>query len=283
MKAPLATPRARALAAALRDARVSRGVGQRELAHRLGLTHPRLSHWDSGRRLPTTEEVAGILGCLRVVGEERDELLELARNAHEPNWLESSQPGMPSTVTCLVECERTATEIFDWNPALVSGPLQTADYARAVFTGGGLPPAEIELSLMIRMSRGEVLTRRNAPMYTAVVGEAALRQGIGGPEVMARQLRHLEDLTKRRNFSLRVMPSGIGWHPGLLGPFIFYDFENLPSIVFVEHFRLSAALYDEGYVAGYGTAAATLRNLAMSEQESLALIGEVIGELEAKS
>jgi hypothetical protein len=98
---------------------------------------------------------------------------------------------------------------------------------------------------------------------------------------MVRQLQHLADLTKRRSFSLRVLPSGIGWHPGLLGPFIFYDFENLPSIVFVEHFRLSAALYDEGYVVGYGTAAATLGNLAMSEQESLALIAEVIGELEA--
>jgi hypothetical protein len=233
--------------------------------------------------VPTTEEVAGILGCLRVIGDEKAELLELARNAHEPNWLESSQPGMPSTVTCLVECERTATEIFDWNPALVSGPLQTPEYARAIFTGGSLPRAEIELLLMIRMSRGEVLTRRDAPRYTAVVGETALRQGIGGPEVMVRQLQHLADLAKRRSFSFRVLPSGIGWHPGLLGPFILYDFENLPSIVFVEHFRLSAALYDEGYVVGYGTAATTLGNLAMGEQESLALIAEVIGELEAKS
>jgi transcriptional regulator with XRE-family HTH domain len=274
MKAPLATPRARALAAALRDARVSRGVGQRELAHRLGLTHPRLSHWESGRRLPTSEEVAGILGCLRVVGEERDELLELARNAHEPNWLEA-----PQVLPAIVECERTATAIFEWNLSLIPGPLQVSDYSRAVL--GLLPSAEVDQRMLIRTARGEVLSRRNPAPYQALLGEAVLRQGIGGSEVMTVQLRHLQAMANLRHVTVRVVRTGIGWHPGLVGPFAIFDFENLPSIVSVEHHRGSAYLYDEGYVAGYKAAANVVLNLAMSEQESLALIAEVITELEA--
>jgi hypothetical protein len=55
--------------------------------------------------------------------------------------------------------------------------------------------------MMIRMSRREVLTRRNAPQYTSVLGEAVLRQGIGGPEVRAEQLRHLLVTAARKNFS----------------------------------------------------------------------------------
>ncbi|HEV7977592.1 MAG TPA: helix-turn-helix transcriptional regulator [Amycolatopsis sp.] len=274
MKAPLATPRARALAAALRDARVSRGVGQRELAHRLGLTHPRLSHWESGRRLPTPEEVAGILGCLRVIGEERDELLELARNAHEPNWLEA-----PHSLPAVVECERTASSIFVWNPTLLPGPLQIAEYTRPILETP--PTPEIEQQLMIRLGRQEVLTRRNPSPYTAILGEAALRQGIGGAGGMIAQLRHLLVMARKNHVTLRVLPSGIGWHPGLVGPFTVFDFEDLPSIVSVEHHRGSAYLYDEGYVAGYKAAAKIVLNLAMSEQESLALIAEVITELEA--
>jgi transcriptional regulator with XRE-family HTH domain len=274
MKAPLATPRARALAAALRDARVSRGIGQRELARMLGITHPRLSHWERGTRMPKIEEVAAVLACLRVVGTEKDGLLDLARNTHEPNWLEA-----PQELPAIVECERTAAAILDWNPSLVTGPLQIPAYSRAIF--GLLSPAEAEPRMMIRLARQDVLTRRDPPPYTALLGEAVLRQGIGGSAVMADQLRHLLVMAKSRHLTIRVVRAGIGWHPGLVGPFTVFDFVNLPSIVSVEHHRGSAYLYDEGYVAGYKAAANVVLNLATSEQDSLTLIAEVITELEA--
>lgn len=281
MKAPLATPRTRALAAALRDARESRGISLRELARQLGITHPQLSHWERGVRLPKVEEVAGILGCLRVTGEAKDRLLDLARNAHEPNWLETSMPGVSHVLTALVECERTATSIFDWNLALIPGPLQTSEYARAILATGTLPTSEVEPRLMIRIARRDVLTRRNPPPYTAILGEEALRQNIGGAQVMADQLRHLLAIAELTQVSLRVVPSGSGWHPGLMGPFAVFDFAGLPPIISVEHHRGSAYLYDEGHVADYNAAATFVRNLAMSEQDTLALIAEVITELEA--
>ncbi|MDT7729621.1 MAG: hypothetical protein QOI21_6197 [Actinomycetota bacterium] len=224
--------------------------------------------------MPTTEEVAGILGCLRVIGDEKAELLELARNAHEPNWLEA-----PQALPAVVECERTAAAIFVWSPALIPGPLQIAEYARPILE---LPPSpEIEQLLMIRMARQEVLTRLNPSPYTAILGASALRQGIGGAVGMAAQLQHLLVMARKNSCTIRVMAAGIGWHPGLVGPFTVFDFDDLPAIVSVEHHRGSAYLYDEDYVAGYRAAANIVLNLAMSEQESLALIAEVITELEA--
>ena len=47
------------------------------------------------------------------------------------------------------------------------------------------------------------------------------------------------------------------------------------------HHRGSAYLYDEGDVADYKATAFVVQNSAMSDQESLALIAEVITELEA--
>jgi hypothetical protein len=68
-----------------------------------------------------------------------------------------------------------------------------------------------------------------------------------------------------------------------MGPFAAYGFPDLPPIVSVEHHRGSAYLYDEGHIADYKAVVATLQNLAVSEQDSLALITEVIAELEASA
>jgi Domain of unknown function (DUF5753) len=86
--------------------------------------------------------------------------------------------------------------------------------------------------MMIRLARQNVLFRRAPPRYVALIGEAALRQGIGSPEVMTHQRRHLLDVAKVRTLSLRIVPAGCGWHAGLAGPFMVYDFADLPSIVF---------------------------------------------------
>src|SRR5258708_35981089 len=95
MKATSPTPRARALAASVREVRVARRVGLRELAEALKLSPQMLSQWERCDRLPTVAQVALILGFLRVVGEERDHILELARTSREPNWI--TQPGKTIT------------------------------------------------------------------------------------------------------------------------------------------------------------------------------------------
>ncbi|WP_158880621.1 helix-turn-helix domain-containing protein [Amycolatopsis anabasis] len=274
MKAPIATPRARALAAALREARQARKIGLRQLADKLGISHAILSFWEKGIRLPKVEDVATIVGSLGIVGDERERLLDLARRAHEPNWLEDSMPGMPQLLTAVAEYERTATTITEWNPSLIPGMLQTTEYTRAIFKAANVPHAQIETRLRIRIARRDVLTRQQPPRYNVLLGETALRQGIGGPEVMAEQLRHLREIMSLPHISLRVVPAGVGYHPGLTGPFSIFDYTDLPSIVLVERHRGSAFLYDEGHIKDYKRATTTILGLAVGEQNSLSLITE---------
>jgi transcriptional regulator with XRE-family HTH domain len=280
MGAPQTSPRARALSAALREAREQAEIGQRELARQLGIAHPNLSYWERGVRTPAVEDVAAILAKLSITGAQRDRILELARNAAEPNWLTSGVPGMSPGLAGVLDCEQTATAITDWSPLVLPGLLQTSDYARAIFHAGDLPANSVRPRVMMRMSRRDVLTRRNPARLLALIHERAVREVIGDKAVMADQLRHIHQMADHENVTVQVVQSGTGWHPGLAGPFILFDFPSSPSIVHLEHHRSSAFLYDDKDVEDYQAAAATVRGVAMSPADSSELIASVITELE---
>ena len=58
------------------------------------------------------------------------------------------------------------------------------------------------------------MTRASAPLaVTLALDEALLRRPIGGPAVMAGQLRYLADLAALPNVSLRMLPFGVGTSP----------------------------------------------------------------------
>ncbi|MGW4059125.1 helix-turn-helix domain-containing protein [Amycolatopsis sp. NPDC004747] len=279
MSPPIATPRSRALGFGLRKARKARGYGLRELARATGVHAAELSNWELGLRVPKLEEVALLLGQLRVLGEERERLFELTRTAREPNWAEKEMPDAPAILTTLAEYERTAAAIFSWQPMLVHGLLQTPDYARAILSYGGSPPQLVEQRLRVRTIRQAALREYRAPECSILLGEVALRQQIGGPETLADQLRHLVDLPRR--LAVRVVPSGGGFHPGLNGSFSVFEYSDLPAIVFLDQHRGSAYLYDEEQVADYKSAAKTMASLALDVDASRTFIEEVITELEA--
>ncbi|MPZ85373.1 MAG: helix-turn-helix domain-containing protein [Actinophytocola sp.] len=275
------TPRARALAAAIREIRERSGVSGRKLSAQLGLSHGTLSHWETGRRIPSVEDVAAFLAVLGVVGEEKEHVLDLARHAAEPNWLTVGMPGIPQQLAGVWECERAASAIAAWTPMIIPGLLQTPEYARATAVAGGLPEGEVESRVMVRNGRREVITRRNDPvMFEALICEVALREVIGGTEVLAEQLRWLGDMAKRKNVTVRVVPLGVGWHPGFAGPFVLYDFPDAPPVVHFEHYSSGAFVPDADDVQAYRGAVDRLREIAMSPAASTRHIAEVAKEME---
>ncbi|GHG08016.1 transcriptional regulator [Amycolatopsis bullii] len=249
----------------------------RQLARKIGVHAQELSNWEYGKRIPKVEQVALLLGFLVVEPGERARLLELARTAREPSWLEKVMPN-PKAFT-YVQYERETSEMFGWEPVLIPGLFQTPAYTRVVLAGLGVPDEHIERQTLARQVRRDLLTGPRPVPYQAVIGEAALRPGFIEPPVMAEQLRLVLDLARRRSVSVQVLRGSSSCHPGLCGPFAILGFEQLPPIVFIEQFQASGYLYDEDQVAGYRAAAKTLAALALSEQDSCAFIGEVIAEL----
>jgi hypothetical protein len=161
-------------------------------------------------------------------------------------------------------------------------PWIGATVTRAAAAASGLSEQEIESRVMVRASRREVLTRRNNPVkFDALICAVALRESIGSTDVMTEQLRSLVDMAKRRsNVTIRVVPLGVGWHPGFAGPFVLYDFPDAPPVVHFEHYSSGAFVPDADDVQAYRGAVDRLREIAMSPAASTRLIAQVANEME---
>ena len=77
----------------------------------------------------------------------------MGRRRH-PRWFED-----------WLNAEREATTLRIWQPFLVPGILQTADYARALFLGGLLNPTEDAIDQLVaaRLARLSIFDRPDAP------------------------------------------------------------------------------------------------------------------------
>ncbi len=276
------TPKARRLGAALREARLERGLGVRQLAQELGRDHSLISRYESGERVPKLEDIATILAIIGVNGERRDEILDLARGTNQPRWLAVTLPEQRQMLAALLELERTATSIIEVTPLLIPGLLQTTRYIRAIMTAGGVPADEIETRVAVRIGRRETITQDTPAKLTALVGETALRQEIGGPDVMIEQLRHLLAMAKRSNVDLRIIPFTAGWYPALEGPFTVIDSTDSAPVVHLENRRSGLFLHEPEDLDLYREAAKSVLEVALSPEESTEFIADFIYEKETK-
>ncbi|MFT7871946.1 MULTISPECIES: helix-turn-helix domain-containing protein [Amycolatopsis] len=275
MKPTSTSPGSRALAASLREVRVARGKGLRELARMVRILPQLLSAWEKGQRVPQPEDVARLLGALRVDDVTYDRMMRLARHARDDNWLDSNPSDLPPALSGIVEYERTATRITMWSLAVLPGILQTPDYARDVLTNAEIGLAQADAMLVARLERQRILVKPEPVRLTAFLGEMAIREQIGSAEIMSDQMDHLTRVADLPNVSLRIVPRNIGYHPGLIGPFVLYEFGSLPPIVHLESSHATAFLHDEDVVRDYRRQAKILANRALSEDATRDLFREV--------
>jgi transcriptional regulator with XRE-family HTH domain len=266
----------------LREARERLGVGQREAARRLDIANGTLSRWESGQTVPKVDSVAGLLDMLGIIGNARDDILSLARGTIGDDWLASGQTGVSEQLAGVLDCERTARHITDWAPLCMPGMLQIREYAQAIMSAqNAISPSDAENRVVHKIARREAFKRRRDPTrLVALIGEPAIHGGIGGLEVMADQLGELLELAKLNTVAVQVVGVDGEWHPGLVGPFTLYEFDNRPPTVYLEHHRAGAFLVDESVVREYRAAIETIRRIGMSEDESRELIADQIKILE---
>ena len=172
--------------------------------------------------------------------------------------------------------------MLHFNPLLVPGLLQVEDYSRAVLGGAYVAPAtHVDEKLRARRRRQRRLDGPNPPQVDVVLDEAVIRRAVGGREVMARQLRHLAEVSDRPHVSLRVVPFSAGLHPGLGGPFVILEFED-PAADPVLHLETAGAdvtLRDQpAAVEPYREAFGRLQELALDPVASRAFILKVLDE-----
>jgi hypothetical protein len=88
----------------------------------------------------------------------------------------------------------------------------------------------------------------------------------------------LVETSKRHNISLQVLPYEAGGHSGLLGAFIIADFDDEPSVAFLETVADGQTVEEPSAVARVALTFDTLRCEALSRAVSRDLIRKVAEE-----
>lgn len=281
------TVRHRRLAAELRRLRDRADMTGDQVAEELGWSASKVSRLEHGRTGFKLNDVRSLLDLYRVQGGQRDDLLSLARDAHRKSWLETESASLPSRFATYVSMETEAETIWSWEPYLISGLLQTEDYARSIFEAWQsvvtMSRGEIQRRLDIRLARQELLARDSPPALSVVLEESALTRRIGDTAVMRGQLSHLLDCSERPGIEVRVLPLN-AYHPILTGSFTYMQFAGAEDVSFddvvtVEHLESNYYIEGEDDTYQYRLAFGRLVDESLEPQESQEMIRKHSQEL----
>lgn len=228
--------------------------------------------------LPGEADLRAMLDVYNIVDEEHEELLRLAREVTDPNWVTA---GAGRQLATLLDTERMASRITNVEPLRIPGLCQTEAYARAIFAGAGLTRTQVAQGVAFRLSRQALLDRDDAPQYVAIIGEYALRYPPCDPPVMIGQLRRLLNLADRPNVSVLVLPYAARTSHALEGAFVLMELRRGDPVVRLEAYRGTTTLSNSRDVRDYQAAVEDIRRQAMNEAESASFIGRLLNELES--
>ena len=127
----------------LQRRREATGMSREEVARQLEWSTSTLFRIETGRSRPQPGNVRTLLELYGVTGAERDGLIQLTREARQPGWWHSFRDVLPNPYEVYIGLEAGATSIRNFEPIVVPGLLQTADYARetirTIATGCRMP------------------------------------------------------------------------------------------------------------------------------------------------
>ncbi len=121
----------RRLAAELRRLREHAGLTGEEASERLGWSGSKLSRIELHRIGVKQADLRKLLALYGVDEGYRDELLALASESRQKGLPQKAAARFPQVAT-YVYAEAEAESVWNWEPQVVPGLLQTPEYARAI-------------------------------------------------------------------------------------------------------------------------------------------------------
>jgi transcriptional regulator with XRE-family HTH domain len=241
---------------------------QEAIAVRLNYGHDTISRWETGAVVPDERQVNRLLDEYGVTGVFRENTLTMWRLARKAK-------GPIREFFQKYFAEELAAEFLRvWGLLMIPGPLQSHDYAYAMFLGGGLDDDDAAEQAELRMQRRARVDGVDPAHVTALIHERALYFRVGTPETMIDQLTDLLDLSRRRNVVLQVIPDD-GYFPGVAGPFEIASGPGISDIV--DQVTVEDYVTDDPAVVGKVIARfAAIHGYARSVVDSRTLISEAI-------
>lgn len=273
----------RKLRVELRRLRQDAGMTQLEVVQAMDWSFSKLFRIESGDVVVSSSdlrvllELYGVQDTLRV-----DALADMARTARKDGWCDLREVHSSAFLTYLGR-ESSARTIRSYEPTLVPGLLQTEEYAWAVLTGRyQSSPRDVERRWQVRQRRQELHDREDPPAMDFLIDEAVVRRRVGGPGVMRRQLERLRQWSAELHITLRIVPFAAGLPAANEGPFVLLDFDEPyeDSLLYREHVTGDVVSHDPEETSAVIEAFFALEALALSGRESVALLDELIQEMD---
>ncbi|WP_374771737.1 Scr1 family TA system antitoxin-like transcriptional regulator [Streptomyces sp. NBC_01310] len=280
------TVRRRRLGAELRRLRLARGLTSKQVAKRLLISQPKISHLENGRRAIKPRDVRDLCGLYGITDPQVvDSLMRMATESNRQGWWVACGE-VPYAVYIGLETE--ASSIRSYEPLVIPGLLQTPAYARAVIeeTIPLATPEQIAARREVRLLRQ---SRAHHPARSfrlwVVLDESALRRLVGGPRIMREQLEFLNHLGAQPHITVQVLPHEAGPHPGVSGQFSILHFGDGAGAgtVYLERFTSDLYLEKRSDVQHYGVMYEHLQAQALSPERTRHFITRAAEELPASA
>jgi hypothetical protein len=112
-----------------------------------------------------------------------------------------------------------------------------------------------------------------------VLGEGVLRQAVGGIRVMREQLDYLLSRAETQRIVLQVLPFAVSDAPGVDGPAALFEFDDSPTVAYLEGWGSGRVVKDPKEVAAIATALNMIKGCALSPIDSAQLMTKIRSEL----
>jgi hypothetical protein len=246
----------------VRKARRVHGWTLHEFGQQVAYNPAAISRVENGKR-PPTKTFAEM--CDRAFPDRGGWFYEFYEESR--GWM-----ALPAWLRDWASHEQGTSILRDWCPTIVTGLCQTEDYARAVHsTAPGVTDDEVSARVAARMERQRrVLMREDPPSAWFLVDFMALLRGIGSPEIMAGQMRHLRAVATMPRITVQVVPAVA--HAGLLGGVAVTD-----KAAYAESVVRGQVFEDDETISALSVRFDTLRGSACSVSDSISLMEQAEG------
>jgi transcriptional regulator with XRE-family HTH domain len=276
-----------ALAAQLRALREDAGLTGTFLAQQVGWGQSKVSKIETGRQLPTEDDIRQWARVVGAPAGKVEELLAALRSARVEfaTWREQYRTagGGAAKQADIAALEARATRIGEFQPAFIPGLLQTAQYARELLVAWaldaaqgalGIGEADVDPLVAARMQRQQLLYQPGKQVQLVVL-EAALYSRVCSPEALAGQLDRLLAVTSLPNVEFGIIPFAARLPVFPICSFMIFDTE----LVTAETLTGEQQVNEPEQIALYDRFFTLLRDRADRGQDAAAIVHRALGEL----
>lgn len=275
------------LAAELKRLRDLGGMSGRDLAQRIGISQSKVSRIESGAVVPSLPEVTAWGEELGVSVEVQERLTALTEAAYdEVHPWRAALERRGNLQENVQDLESTATRVYTFQPAIVPGLLQTAEYGRRVIAmfhqqyGGSDPAAEVAGRLHRQLALYE--TNRH---FDFLITETALRWRPGPPSLQVAQLDRITSLSTLDNVTIGLLPLDAEATALTTHNFVVYEGDGGPAdaSVAVETIHADMTVDTAEHVALYRSRWEQLTRAALFDDEAQEFLRDVVADLRTRS